>query len=200
MPETDPKPRLLNLPNVLTLLRIALVGVFLWLFRAGRLYPSLAVFALASLTDALDGTLARKRGEITWLGKLLDPLADKLLVCAALYALARKGWAPWWLIAMVAGKELLMLLGGLVLLARGVVAQAVPIGKAATALFLIAIAATFFHPYTQPFDLYLQCLAFAAAMAALAWYAVLAVRALRQPSPARKTSAPRAESFSARRS
>jgi CDP-diacylglycerol--glycerol-3-phosphate 3-phosphatidyltransferase len=159
-----------------------MIGVFLWLFFNGMFYAALAAFALAGATDLLDGYFARKRGQITWLGKLLDPIADKLMVCAALAALAIQGWSPWWLLVAAAVKEGLMLAGGLVLLSKKIVIQAAPIGKAATAMFLIAIAATFFHEWTAPVDFALQCLACAAAAAALVWYAVIAWRAVSKVS------------------
>ncbi|MDR0397079.1 MAG: CDP-alcohol phosphatidyltransferase family protein [Oscillospiraceae bacterium] len=171
---------LVNLPNLLTASRFVMIGVFLWLFFAGMYYHALVMFALAGATDLLDGYFARKRGQITWLGKLLDPIADKLMVCAALAALAIRGWSPWWLLIVAAVKEALMMIGGLILLRRKVVIQSVPIGKAATVLFMLAIAATFFHERTHPIDFALQCLACAAAIAALARYAVLAWRVLKE--------------------
>jgi CDP-diacylglycerol--glycerol-3-phosphate 3-phosphatidyltransferase len=170
--------RLLNVPNTLTALRIALIGVYLWLFWSGRLWPAAAVFALAASTDAVDGALARKLGQVTWLGKVMDPVADKLMVAAALVTLAMKGWAPWWLIIAVAVKDGLMMLGGLVLLRMGIVPSANWGGKAATGVFLAAIAAGFFHEWTAPVDLWLQWAAFAISMLALVGYAVWTVRAL----------------------
>ncbi|GHU72085.1 hypothetical protein AGMMS49992_07280 [Clostridia bacterium] len=169
----------INLPNILTSLRIVLIGVFIWLFFAGYFWFALGVFALAGLTDMLDGYFARTRNQITWLGKLLDPIADKLMVCAALVCLAARGWAPWWLLIIVAVKESLMVIGGLILLRKGIVIQALPIGKAATAAFLAAIAATFFHEYTAPIDFALQCAACALTLAALGWYAVVAYKSIK---------------------
>ena len=88
----------MNLPNTLTLLRILLVPVFL-LFLLVEQIPlhslwALLVFALASVTDALDGHIARSRGLITDFGKFLDPVADKVLVFAALIAFTEMGLAP----------------------------------------------------------------------------------------------------------
>jgi cardiolipin synthase len=166
--------KLANLPNALTVSRIILIGVFLWVFFEGMYYPAVMVFALAGATDLLDGYFARKNGQITWLGKLLDPVADKLMVCAALVVLAVRGWSPWWLLMVVAMKEALMMLGGLALLKKNIVVQAQPVGKAATALFLLAIAATFFHDLTAPIDRVLQYIACATTVAALLWYAKVA--------------------------
>ena len=175
----EPKERVFNVPNCLTMLRMVMVAVYLRLFFQNKLYPALIVFLLASLTDVLDGYIARKYQLITSFGKLMDPLADKLMVCAVLVTLALRGWVPWWLITVVAAKELLMILGGVYMLRRGVVVYANAIGKAATATFMLAILTTFFHAYTKPVDLILQLLATALTLAAMFWYGWQALRTLR---------------------
>ena len=81
----------LNLPNKLTLLRIALVPVYLLLLGAGLDWPALIVFAIASLTDMLDGKIARKYNLITNFGKFMDPIADKLLTHTAFIMLCAMG-------------------------------------------------------------------------------------------------------------
>ena len=161
------------------MLRLAMVAVYLWLFFQNKLYPALVVFLLAGLTDVLDGYIARKYQLITAFGKLMDPLADKLMLCAVLVTLALRGWVPWWLLAVVAAKEILMVLGGIFMLRRGVVVYAGPIGKAATAAFMLAIVVTFFHVHTRPVDLVLQTLAMGLTLAAMYWYAQQALRTLR---------------------
>lgn len=98
----------LNIANVLTMIRIALVPVFAWLFLQGTTEMRLAaatVFLGAALTDKLDGYLARSRGLITDLGKLLDPIADKALVIAALLLLSIEGLVPWWVTALILIRE-----------------------------------------------------------------------------------------------
>ena len=175
----QPQERIWNVPNCLTMLRMAMIAVYLWLFFQNRLYPALLVFLLASLTDVLDGYIARKYQLVTSFGKLMDPLADKLMVCAVLVTLALRGWVPWWLLAVVAAKEILMVLGGIFMLRRGVVVYAGQIGKAATAAFMLAIVVTFFHAYTQPADLILQILAMGLTLAAMLWYGQQALRTLR---------------------
>ena len=86
----------MNLPNKLTLLRVLLIPVFvlfiLWQFTSFNVLIALAIFALASFTDMLDGKIARKYGLITNFGKFLDPLADKALVMAALLAFVELDW------------------------------------------------------------------------------------------------------------
>ena len=76
-----------HLPNILSGIRLILVGVFVMLFRAGRYLPALCIFLIAFLTDVLDGYLARKYGWVSNIGKLLDPLADKLMTLAALVSI-----------------------------------------------------------------------------------------------------------------
>ena len=75
----------MNVPNVLTLIRLLLVPVYIALFAMGDRYAALTVFLLASLTDMLDGQIARKYGLVTDFGKLMDPLADKIMVVTAMF-------------------------------------------------------------------------------------------------------------------
>ncbi len=105
----------MNLPNSLTVARIflvpVLVSVLLTKFE-GRLVLGLpvelvgaAIFGLASLTDWLDGYLARRRGQVTWVGQILDPIADKLLISATLVSLVQLDLAPAWMVAIIIGRE-----------------------------------------------------------------------------------------------
>lgn len=105
----------LNLPNALTAVRIVLapllVVVLLTEFEGrqvlgmSRELAGAGIFAIASLTDWLDGYIARRRRQITWLGQILDPIADKLLVSAALISLVQLGHAPAWMVAIIVGRE-----------------------------------------------------------------------------------------------
>lgn len=95
-----------NLPNALTLLRIFLVPVLMVFLLTKYVWMGLAVFLAASVTDWLDGHLARKRRQVTTLGQLLDPLADKLLMSAAFISLVELGLAPAWIIVVIIGREL----------------------------------------------------------------------------------------------
>jgi len=101
-----------NLPNALTVLRLLLVPLFAWLLvvdsgtnNSMRLWAAL-VFAIASMTDLLDGYLARKRNLITDFGKLADPIADKLLTGAALIGLSYIGRLPWWVTVVILVREI----------------------------------------------------------------------------------------------
>lgn len=98
----------MNLPNKLTFLRILMVPIFVILmycdFDNARLYATI-VFAIASFTDFLDGYLARKQGLVTNFGKFADPLADKILVCAALICLTEMGDIPAWGVIIIIARE-----------------------------------------------------------------------------------------------
>ena len=101
-----------NLPNKITLFRVCLIPVFLYVYLAAPLPESanmwlaLSIFSVASITDAIDGYLARRYKLITNFGKLMDPLADKLLVCAALVAFASTGTLPAWAVIVMISREI----------------------------------------------------------------------------------------------
>ena len=99
----------LNLPNKLTLVRIFLVPFIIVFLIAGEKVPNYtagAIFLAAVLTDWLDGRIARSTRQVTTLGKLLDPIADKLLISTALIALVQVGRAPAWMVVLIVGREL----------------------------------------------------------------------------------------------
>ena len=130
------------IPNILSAIRLLLVGVFVWLFWAGRYLPALYVFVGAFLTDILDGYLARRNNWVTDIGKLLDPLADKLMTIAALACIYFARRHPIYLIVflIMLVKELLMLIGGLLLVKKDIVVFSHWPGKIATGLFALGIA------------------------------------------------------------
>ena len=96
----------LNLPNKLTLLRMALVPVYLVLLANGLNWLALVVFAAASLTDMLDGKIARKYNLVTDFGKFIDPVADKLLNLSAMIMLTYVGLLPQWAVIVILAREL----------------------------------------------------------------------------------------------
>lgn len=171
-----PKENIWNIPNLLTMLRMALIGVFVWIFREGQYGWAIAVFLAASATDILDGYIARKYHLITDFGKLMDPLADKLMLITALICLATAGWVPLWAVLVMIVKELIMVVGGTLLLKRGIVVSARLWGKIATALFILAVVSAFFHDQIAPWNSVLLYLAVAASVYALFWYTVNAIR------------------------
>jgi CDP-diacylglycerol---glycerol-3-phosphate 3-phosphatidyltransferase len=122
----------LNLPNALTLLRIFLVPVLVvvLLTRAeGHVFLGTAIFGLAVLTDYLDGYLARRRNEVTRLGILLDPLADKLLTAAAYLSLVELDAVPAWMVMIVLGREFVVTGLRNVAAGRGLLIPASGLGK-----------------------------------------------------------------------
>lgn len=133
------KSEVLNIPNVLSFLRIALVPVFLWLLLEEMFVSAITVLAIAGLTDFLDGYLARKLNQTTKLGKMLDPVADRLYIFATLLALSATGYVPWWLAGLVILRDLLMLISLPVLASVG--HRSLPVhylGKASTFALLYA--------------------------------------------------------------
>jgi CDP-diacylglycerol---glycerol-3-phosphate 3-phosphatidyltransferase len=139
----------MNLPNALTLARIFLVPLLVVVLLTkfeGRLILGIrkelvgaAIFGLASLTDWLDGYLARRRGQVTALGQLMDPLADKLLITAALLSLVQMDLAPAWMVLVMLGREFAVTVLRGVAYARGVVIAASPLGKFKMASQVVAI-------------------------------------------------------------
>lgn len=165
-----------NLPNMLTMLRIVLIAIFVLLYTSGLRLLALAVFIMAAVTDFLDGYIARKRQLVTNFGKLMDPLADKLMLIAALICLSGEGLVPVWVVATVAVKEFVMVGGGVLLLRQGIVVQAKMIGKVATVLFIVAVSAAFLHAYIAPWDTVLLYAAVILTLVALLWYVISAVK------------------------
>lgn len=137
--------RVWTVPNVLTILRLLLIPVFVIFYVNGSPKISLAVFIAASLTDLVDGYLARKLNQITDFGKLFDPLADKLMVLTALACQGFAGVLPWAAILIVAAKELIMVCGGLFMLHQDIVVYSNIVGKTAQALFIATLILSFFH-------------------------------------------------------
>lgn len=111
--------RVWTLPNVLSFIRLALVPVFLVLVVLGHDVAALIVLVVSSLTDYLDGVLARRLNQITRLGQLLDPAADRLFIFATLIGLAIRGIVPWWLLAVIVLRDVLLLGVGVVLANHG---------------------------------------------------------------------------------
>lgn len=169
----------MNLPNCLTVFRLILVGVFFYLFQFANQYAAaFAVYVLAALTDWVDGYLARKLNQITTFGKLMDPVADKLLLIAALVCFSMQGFLPWWILIFVLVKESVMLIAGAILYKQHIVVYAKVFGKAATLCFNIAVGLSFIMVLLQqpvqaqmyPFVIALYCVAIALALAAFIQY------------------------------
>ena len=172
-----------NVPNALTMLRLVLVPVFIVVFLNGHDMPALVIFCVASITDLLDGQIARRTNQITDFGKLFDPLADKLMVVSALICHTVVGHFPWPAVCIVAAKELLMILGGAFMLKKGIVVYANFSGKIATVFFMAALILGFFHDRLAGFyslDVVFLWAAVGLALLALVIYASQAVRSLKK--------------------
>ncbi|MGN0775145.1 MAG: CDP-alcohol phosphatidyltransferase family protein [Candidatus Ventricola sp.] len=165
-----------NVPNLLTVLRMAMLPAIVWRYRLGDARGALAVYLLAMLTDAADGFIARRFHQITALGKLLDPIADKLSLLTLLGLFVADGQIPLWLMAVVLLKEAILIAGGVAALREGIVVYALPIGKVTTVSFILSMIARFLAMRKMA-DLLLG-VSVALSMAALVWYAAALLRQL----------------------
>jgi cardiolipin synthase len=109
------KQQFLTVPNLLSMLRLALVPVFLILLVNERFVLAICTLALASLTDYLDGYLARRWNQITRLGQLLDPAADRLYIFSTLVGLAWVGMVPWWIVIVIFSRDAMLAIAYVVL-------------------------------------------------------------------------------------
>ncbi len=130
----------MNLPNKLTVLRVILIPFFIYfLMYTPYKYVALAIFIVASLTDLLDGKIARKYNLVTNFGKFMDPLADKLLVCAALICFVEQSILPSWMVIIIISREFIISGFRLVAVEQGVVIAANYWGKVKTTCQMIMI-------------------------------------------------------------
>jgi cardiolipin synthase len=135
----------LNLPNLITLLRIVVIPVFLILLTDGRYRDALILFVLAAATDSLDGAIAQLTHTRTTFGTYIDPLADKLLLMGSFVVLAFLGFVPRWLAILVISRDVTILIGFVVLFfmtRRFIAVQPSLIGKASTFLQLLTVTLT----------------------------------------------------------
>ena len=134
----------MNLPNKLTILRTILIPFFLIFIYTdfwgkGNAYIAVAIFIIASLTDLLDGKIARKYNLVTNFGKFMDPLADKLLVCSALICLIELGQLPSWMVIIIVSREFIISGFRLIAAEQGIVIAASYWGKFKTTFQMIAV-------------------------------------------------------------
>lgn len=164
----DPADRLLTVPNVLSLLRLAGIPLFLWLLL-GPQYDLLAVLvlALSGLTDWLDGKLARLLNQSSSLGAVLDPAIDRLYTLSTLIAFGLRDILPWWVIALLIGRDLVLALTLPLLRHHGYGPLPVHyLGKAATLCLLYAFPILLLADNVQG---WLQTVALAFAVAFTGW-------------------------------
>ncbi|MBR2490854.1 MAG: CDP-diacylglycerol--glycerol-3-phosphate 3-phosphatidyltransferase [Ruminiclostridium sp.] len=129
----------MNTANKLTMIRVVLIPVFIVLLYLGHTIPALAVFIVASVTDFVDGYVARKYNLVTDFGKFMDPLADKLLVMSAMAWFVEVGWMPGWAFFIVLAREFAVTGLRLVAVEQGLVIAAGKSGKVKTASTMVGI-------------------------------------------------------------
>jgi cardiolipin synthase len=132
--------RILTIPNLLSFMRLALVPVFLVLIIVGADFVALLVLVFSSVSDYFDGVIARKFAQISRLGQLLDPAADRLFIFAALIGLTVRQVIPWWLVAVIVGRDVMLLVLGILLANHGFGPLPVHhLGKVATFALLFSL-------------------------------------------------------------
>jgi cardiolipin synthase (CMP-forming) len=129
-----------TLPNILSFFRLALVPVFLAFIIVGEDALALLVLIVSSITDFLDGFLARRLNQVSRLGQLLDPAADRLYIFAALIGLAWREVLPWWLVAVILARDVMLAVLGIILANHGFGPLPVHhLGKVATFCLFVAL-------------------------------------------------------------
>lgn len=174
----------MGLANWLTILRILLIPVFVTLLVYRRATAAFVVFCLASLTDMLDGYIARTHGQKTRLGAFLDPVADKLLLTSAFVTLTYLRVIPFWITAVVVSRDLILSVGVLVIHISGGTVHPAPtwLGKASTAFQMATVlAAMLFFYFRVP--LIPRAFAWAAAVLTVASGLQYLIQGLKQINP-----------------
>lgn len=167
-----------NIPNILTIIRFILIPFIFISVITHHYFIALIIFTISAITDILDGYIARKYNYITDIGKLIDPLADKLTQISLLLALTILQILPWWILAIVFIKECIMVITASVLYSKkDVVVYSKWYGKLATALFYLAIVSSLVinqFNISIPFkiDLYLYYLAILSTIFSLVMYGI----------------------------
>lgn len=163
------------IPNILSVLRLIMAFAFaaVFILLPEKLYIAVIIFVLAGITDVVDGTLARKFNWITNAGKILDPLADKLMQVIALICTVASGLVPWWLLLPIVLKELTMGIGSVIFYRMfKTIGVSKNYGKAYTVIFYVVIAAIIvFDPWfaTHEWVKYVLCIITAAS----GWMAIV---------------------------
>src|SRR5262245_9636435 len=175
--------RLAQIPNALTLLRFALIPEFIALMLAaegGHSWPAAIVFGAAAITDQVDGWLARRWRVESEFGKYADPLADRLMIDAAVVLLWIDDRLPWPALVLIVARDVFLIVGAKVALPRGYDFSVSFLGKLATWVLYAAVAAIIATPSGTEWPLWLFWAGLGLALAAAALYAVNARGALRR--------------------
>jgi CDP-diacylglycerol--glycerol-3-phosphate 3-phosphatidyltransferase len=154
VPQRSLRSEFLNLPNAITLVRIAMIPIFLWFtYFESRVNSFIAaiVYAVTGATDFLDGWVARRNNLVTVIGKFLDPLADKLVVMAALVMLVHLGRVAAWVVIVIMAREFIVTGLRTIAMSEGLVIAAGQEGKHKAAFQIAGITFLLLH-YTYPID------------------------------------------------
>ncbi|MBQ5414876.1 MAG: CDP-diacylglycerol--glycerol-3-phosphate 3-phosphatidyltransferase, partial [Firmicutes bacterium] len=139
----------MNLPNKLTIARVICVPIFVVLYYLDLNLWACIVFVIASITDMLDGRIARSRNLVTNFGKIMDPLADKVLVYAAFCLFIEKGVMPGWMLIIILAREFAVSGMRTVAASQGTVVAAGMTGKIKTVLQMFAVIFLLLAPYAK---------------------------------------------------
>lgn len=180
-PTLSMKEQFMTVPNLLSMLRLALVPVFLYLLLNERYLSAIVVLALSSLTDYLDGYFARRFNQVTRLGQLLDPAADRLYIFSTLVGLSITGIIPIWLALVIIGRDLVLAIAYPILATHGYGPLPVHyLGKTGTFALLYAFPLLLMAYIWEPIAYILEPLAWAFALWGVGLYWWGAVVYLRQ--------------------
>jgi CDP-diacylglycerol---glycerol-3-phosphate 3-phosphatidyltransferase len=191
-PVVPPQPGLVNLANALTVIRLGLVPVVVACLLAGGTawrVAAFVAFGAASVTDLLDGRIARSRGLITDFGKIADPIADKALTGAALVTLSYLGWLPWWVTIVILAREVAVTGLRFWVIRYGVIAASRG-GKLKTLLQVLAISLYMLPGLPQWLRAVVMAAAVLVTLVTGADYTIRAVRLRRRPMPGQVRRAP----------
>ncbi len=165
----------MNLPNILTMCRFVLIPIYLLVFFQGYTKSAFLIVLLAGLTDILDGYLARSRGQITALGIMLDPLADKTMMIAVIISLLISQMIPWQAAAVMFIRDIGMIVGSAFFLFRG--KKTVPanaMGKLTTVLYYLAILLIIYEfPFAVPYLWFVIAVSFMTSVIYIIQFAIL---------------------------
>ena len=166
--------RFLTIPNILTVLRIILVPVTLILICKDLMLWALLTFLVACGTDMIDGHIARKYNMISKIGIWLDPLADKLMALGVVVTFAFCKIIPFWVLFTLLGKELIMLIGGVIIMHNGFSTPSNKYGKIAAFIMNASVAACFIYqlPWWNDYYLYFLYFGLALSVSSMVQYAV----------------------------
>jgi cardiolipin synthase len=163
--------RIVTIPNLVSLARLAAIPVFLWLVWRGDDLIGLIVLVVAVSTDFVDGALARRLGQVSVLGQLLDPLADRLFIAAVVVALTIRDVVPLWVVLLVLGRDVLLGLGTLFFRRFGVGVLPVKwMGKWATFALLFSLPLFLLVNVFEALAMYVAPFAWAIAFAGVVLY------------------------------